>query len=264
MNDTSPILEVRGVSRSFGGLRAVDRCSLSVSAGSITGLIGPNGAGKTTLFNLVTGSVRLTAGQVLFEGQRIDHLAAHQIFRRGLMRTFQIPRQFASMSVLENLMVVPMGQVGEHPWGVWFKSRKVARQEREWYEKAEGVLDFVGLSALKYEYSKNLSGGQKKLLELGRTLMAEPTLVLLDEPTAGVNPTLARQLVDNVERLRSERGITFLIIEHDMETIARLCDRVLVMSEGRLLTEGTPSEVVRNPAVLEAYLGPGVAEEVGA
>jgi len=249
------ILEVKEITKSFGGLRAVDRCSLEVKEGTITGLIGPNGAGKTTLFNLITGFYRPDGGQILFRGERIDGLRPHQIFHRGIYRTFQIPREFPQMTVLENLMVMPSGQVGERIWGGWFFPSAVRRQEREIKERALEVLRFVDLIDLRDEYAGNLSGGQRKLLELARAMMVEPKLILLDEPGAGVNPTLMRKLVDYIKKLSEERGMTFLIIEHDMDLVASLCNPVIVMSEGRKLAEGTPEEVKRNERVLDAYLG---------
>jgi branched-chain amino acid transport system ATP-binding protein len=249
-----PVLKVVELVKDFGGLRAVDACSLEVRGGTITGLIGPNGAGKTTLFNLVTGFLRPDAGQVLFRGEDITGLAPHLVFRRGLARTFQIPREHRLMTVLENLMLVPLGQLGERFWNTWFRPGAVRAQEEAIKKRALEVLDFVELSHLKDEYAGNLSGGQRKLLELARVLMTEPVLVLLDEPGAGVNPTLMRKLAAKIEELQA-RGITFLIIEHDMDLVMRLCSPVIVMSEGRKLAEGPPEEIRRDPRVLEAYLG---------
>lgn len=249
------MLEVKNVTKSFGGLRAVNECTFTVRPGTITGLIGPNGAGKTTLFNLITGFYRPEGGEIRFEGERIDGLAPHQVFSRGLYRTFQIPREFAQMTVLENLMVMPPGQLGERIWASWFRPRAVKRQEATLKERALEVLEFVGLIDLKDEYAANLSGGQRKLLELARAMMVDPKMVLLDEPGAGVNPTLMKRLVDYIEQLCHERGITFLIIEHDMDLVMLLCDSVIVMSEGKKLTEGPPEEIRRDPRVLEAYLG---------
>jgi branched-chain amino acid transport system ATP-binding protein len=249
------ILRVEKLVKDFGGLRAVDRCSLAVKRGTITGLIGPNGAGKTTLFNLITGFYKPDAGRVFFDGEEITGLPPHAVFHKGLCRTFQIPKEHRSMTVLENLMLVPSGQLGEKLWNPWFRPWAVRRQEAEIRDQALEVLEFVGLIHLRDEYAGNLSGGQKKLLELARTLMAEPKMVLLDEPGAGVNPTLMRKLCDNIERLCSERGITFLLIEHDMDLVFSLCDPVIVMSEGKKLAEGPPEEIRRDPRVLEAYLG---------
>jgi branched-chain amino acid transport system ATP-binding protein len=249
------MLEVRSLQKNFGGLRAVDECSLEVKKESITGLIGPNGAGKTTFFNLVTGFHKPDGGEILFNGERIDGLPPHQIFRRKICRTFQITREFSHMSVLENLMLVPEQQRGEQIWNTWFRPGLVKKQEREIRDKALGVLEFVELIDLKDEYAGILSGGQKKLLELAKTMMAGPDLILLDEPGAGVNRTLMRKLVDNIRKLCAEKGITFLIIEHDMDLVMNLCNPVIVMSEGQKLAEGTPEEIRSDKRVLDAYLG---------
>lgn len=249
------ILVVDRVTKSFDGVRAVNDCSLAVRRGTITGLIGPNGAGKTTLFNLITGFLKPTSGRIFFNGRRIDGLSPQAIFRLGLVRTFQIPRPLGSMTVLENLVLVPQGQVGERLWNPWFLPWRVNRQENEIIDRALAVLEYVDLAHLRDEYASNLSGGQKKLLELARALMADPTMILLDEPGAGVNRTLMRRLVGYIEQLCHERGITFFIIEHDMDLVARLCNPVIVMSEGTRLAEGTPEEIRSNAQVLEAYLG---------
>ncbi len=251
----APVLEVRDLVKNFGGLRAIDHCSLSVREGTITGLIGPNGAGKTTLFNLITGFLQPDSGRVLADGQDITSLPPHGVFRRGICRTFQIPREHGTMTVLENLMLVAPDQAGEQFWNCWLRPGLVRRQEREIRDRAMEVLEFVDLARLAHEYAGRLSGGQKKLLELARTLMANPRLVLLEEPAAGVNRTLMKKLAENIEYLRRERGITFLLIEHDMDLVMELCNPVIVMSEGRRLMEGRPEEVRRDPRVLEAYLG---------
>lgn len=248
------MLEVRGLVKKFGGLRAVDGVSFTLRAKTITGLIGPNGAGKTTLFNTVAGVHRPSAGEISFLGRRIGGLPPHRIFNEGLVRTFQIPRPFAEMSVLENAMLVPAGQAGERFWNNWVRRAKVRAEERACRERAQEVLHFVGLDRLAGEYAKNLSGGQQKLLELARVLMAEPKLILLDEPGAGVNPTLLVTIMDKLKELNA-RGITFLIIEHNMDLIMTLCDPVLVMAQGKLLLEGPPAVVRSDPRVLEAYLG---------
>jgi len=248
-------LSVRNVVKDFGGLRAVDRCSLEVQPGTITGLIGPNGAGKTTLFNLITGFHRPDAGEVRFRGHDITGLAPHRIFHLGLCRTFQIPHEQQGMTVLENLMLVPPNQLGERLWNPILRPRAVRRQEMEIRDKAHEVLEFVDLAHLKDDLAANLSGGQKKLLELARTLMADPDLVLLDEPGAGVNRTLMKKLSANIEELRRDRGITFLLIEHDMDLVMSLCNPVIVMSEGHKLMEGTPEDVRNDQRVLDAYLG---------
>lgn len=249
------ILEVQDISKSFGGLRAVDHCSFSVQRGTITGLIGPNGAGKTTVFNAITGFIPPDSGRIMFRGEDISHLRPDQIFTRGLCRTFQIPREHGTMSVLENLMLVPMGQLGEKVWNTLFRRGAVAREEMQHRDKALEVLEYLQLTHVQDEYAANLSGGQKKLLEMGRMLMADPELILLDEPAAGVNRTLLKNITSNIETLARERGITFLLIEHDMNMVMNLCDPVIVMSEGRKLVEGAPAEVRNNQAVLEAYLG---------
>ena len=249
------MLEVQGVEKSFGGLTAVDGCSLEVKEGSITGLIGPNGAGKTTLFNIITGHYKPDRGKITFQGQAIEGLPPHQIFKKRMYRTFQITREFAQMSVLENLMIMPEYQSGEKIWNTWFRPSRVRNQEQEILEKALEVLEFVELIDLKNEYAGSLSGGQKKLLEIARSMMADPQIVLLDEPGAGVNPTLMKKLIANIETLREEQGITFFLIEHDMDLVMNLCDPVIVMSEGKKLAEGTADEIKTNEAVLEAYLG---------
>ena len=250
-----PLLEVQRVVKSFDGVRAVNDCSLQVQAGTVTGLIGPNGAGKTTLFNLITGFLRPTSGRIVFRDERIDGLPPHRIFRRGIVRTFQIPRELKQMTVLENLMLVPSDQAGEKLWNPWFLPFRVAREEREIRDKALDILEFVDLWHLRDEYATNLSSGQKKLLELARTLMADPEMILLDEPGAGVNPTLMRKLVHNIEQLCQGKGITFFLIEHDMDLVTRLCHHIIVMSNGEKLAEGTAEAVKSDERVLDAYLG---------
>jgi len=251
----NPILQILDVVKDFGGLRAVDHCSFEVQQGSITALIGPNGAGKTTLFNLITGFEKCTAGNIKFMGERIDGLAAHQSFNHGIVRTFQIPRELKQMTVIENLMLVPSNQTGENIWMSWLTPWKISREEHQIKQNALETLDFLKLSHLKNEYAGNLSTGQKKLLELARTLMAKPKMILLDEPGAGVNPTLMNSLVEDIERSRVEKNITFLLIEHDMDLVMRLCDPVVVMSNGKKLAEGPPSDIRQNKDVIEAYLG---------
>ncbi|MEE8471046.1 MAG: ABC transporter ATP-binding protein [Dehalococcoidia bacterium] len=255
MKESVPILEIRDVVKDFDGIRAVNHCSFQVQRGTITGLIGPNGAGKTTLFNLITGFLQSTTGQILCQGKRINGLPPHEIFRQGIVRTFQIPRELKRMTVLENLMLVPGQQVGERIWNSWLLPWRIRRQEREIEARAREVLRFVNLLDLIDEYAGNLSSGQKKLLELARTLMAEPQLVLLDEPGAGVNPTLMNQLVEDIRRSCAERHLTFLVIEHDMDLVMRLCNPIIVMCNGENIFEGSPQEVQRDRRVLEAYLG---------
>ncbi len=255
MIEPAPILELQDLTKSFDGVKAVQGCTLSVRRGSITGLIGPNGAGKTTLFNLITGFDKPTAGRILFLGRRIDGLAPHHIFRRGIVRTFQIPRELKTLTVLENLMLVPLDQAGEHIWNPWFLAYRVSRQERTHFNKAMEVLRFVELIDLRDDYAANLSGGQKKLLELARTLMCDPQLILLDEPGAGVNRVLMQKLASKIEILRNDLGITIFLIEHDMDLVARLCDPVVVMSEGTPIAEGPLDEIRKDKRVLEAYLG---------
>ena len=253
------MIEVEDIHVRFGGLRAVDGCTLSIATGRITGLIGPNGAGKTTLFNVIAGRVRPTSGRVLLDGEDVTGFSPHRLFRRGLCRTFQIAQEFGRLTVIENLMVVPADQSGERIWANWFAPASVRRDEAAVRARAEGVLAFLRLEHVAHELAGNLSGGQKKLLELGRTLMAEPRVVLLDEIGAGVNRTLLAELASDIERLNRERGLTFFLIEHDMDLIGRLCDAVIVMAEGRVLMQGTPEEVRRDERVLEAYLGRATA-----
>lgn len=249
------LLQVRNLVKDFGGLRAVNKCSLSVKRGTITGLIGPNGAGKTTLFNLITGFYKPDSGQVIFRGEDITGLPPHRVFHKGLCRTFQIPREFKQMTVLENLMVVPAGQLGENLFYPWFRPGFVRHQEAEIREKALQILEFMNLLDLCDEYAGNLSGAQKKLLELARALMGDPQMILLDEPSAGVNPTVMQGLVEYIEKLVHEKGVTVFLIAHDMDLVMNLCNPVIVMCNGEKLAEGTPQEIQRDERVLEAYLG---------
>jgi branched-chain amino acid transport system ATP-binding protein len=248
------MLVLTGVTKSFGGLRAVDDVSFGLERGSITGLIGPNGAGKTTLFNVVAGALKPSAGTISFAGSRIDGLPPYRIYRAGIARTFQIPRPFAAMSVLENVMLAPLGQAGERFWNPLVHPGRVRAQERASRDKALGVLAFLQLAGLADEPARNLSGGQLKLLELGRALMSDPQLILLDEPGAGVNPTLLGQIVERIAEL-NRRGIGFLIIEHNMDLVMSLCRPIVVMAGGRVLMQGDPDAVRRDPRVLDAYLG---------
>ncbi|MCZ6605451.1 MAG: ABC transporter ATP-binding protein [Alphaproteobacteria bacterium] len=255
------MITVSDISKSFGGIVAVDGCSFEVQTGSITGLIGPNGAGKTTLFNIIAGFISPDRGTVSFDGRNITNTPPHLLFNQGLMRTFQIPHVFERMTVLENLMVVPKGQSGENILNSWFGWTRVCAEDRRIRQRALEVADFLNLGAVKTEPAGNLSGGQKKLLELGRTMMSDCKTVLLDEPGAGVNRSLMGDLVHDIERLNREFGYTFCVIEHDMDVIARLCDPVIVMAEGTVLTQGSFDEVRRNEAVLDAYLGGGTVEK---
>ena len=251
----APMIEVRNLTRRFGGFVAVNDCSLTVEKGSITGLIGPNGAGKSTLFNMVAGNLEPSAGSILLDGQEIARLKPHQLFGRGLLRTFQIAHEFSRLTVLENLMMVPAGQPGENLFDAWFRGRKVREFERTVRERAEEVVDFLQIGHVKNELAGNLSGGQKKLVELGRTMMVDAKVVLLDEIAAGVNRTLLNDLAGNIERLNRERGYTFFVIEHDMDLIGRLCDPVIVMAAGSVMMKGSLGEIQADERVVEAYFG---------
>lgn len=252
------MIVVEDVHKHFGGFHAVDGASLTIREGSITGLIGPNGAGKTTLFNVIAGVLQPTSGRVTMQGQDITGLPPHVLFHKGLLRTFQIAHEFSSMSVRENLMMVPGEQSGERLMNAFFRRGAIAREERALAEKADEVLDFLTISHLADERAGNLSGGQKKLLELGRTMMVDARIVFLDEVGAGVNRTLLNTIGDAILRLNQQRGYTFVVIEHDMDFIARLCDPVICMAEGHVLAEGTLDEIKANEQVIEAYLGTGL------
>jgi len=256
------MIVVENLHKHFGGFRAVDGASVEIATGSITGLIGPNGAGKTTLFNCIAGRLPPTSGRVLMDGEDITGLAPHDLFHKGLLRTFQIAHEFSSMSVRENLMMVPAAQSGETLWNAWFRRSTVADEERRLRDKADEVLEFLTISHLADERASNISGGQKKLLELGRTMMVDAKIVFLDEVGAGVNRTLLGTIADAIQRLNTERGYTFCVIEHDMDFIARLCDPVIVMAEGRVLAKGTVHEVKNDERVIEAYLGTGLKNKV--
>ena len=235
-------------------MEALAGCNLSVGEGSITGLIGPNGAGKTTLFNVISGLTRADDGQIRLGADRLDGLSAHAIARRGIGRTFQIPRPLGRMTVLENMLVYAHDQLGERLARVFTAPRRVGAEEKRLRERARAILESMELGPLAAARAETLSGGQKKLLELARALMSDPRLILLDEPGAGVNPTLMRSLVETIRALRAG-GRTFLLIEHDMDLVTELCDPVVVMAQGARLTEGPFADVRRDPRVLEAYLG---------
>jgi len=258
------MIVVENLHRHFGGFRAVDGASLRIETGSITGLIGPNGAGKTTLFNVIAGVLKPTSGKVTMAGEDITGLPPHELFHKGLLRTFQIAHEFSSMTVRENLMMVPGAQRGETLWETWFNRRQIEADERALLAKADEVLEFLTISHLRDEKAGNLSGGQKKLLELGRTMMVDAKIVFLDEVGAGVNRTLLNTISDAILRLNKERGYTFVVIEHDMDFIGKICDPVICMAEGKVLAEGTLAEIKANEQVIEAYLGTGLKNKVAA
>ena len=249
------ILHVENVSKYFGGLAAVNNCSLKIKKGSITGIIGPNGSGKTTLFNLIAGNLKSSKGSVVFNNENITNMPSYQLFSKGLLRTFQIAHEFSNLTVLENLMMVPSNQSGENLITALINPKLVEREEDQLKEKALEVIEFLNLKHLSNELAGNLSGGQKKLLELGRTMMVDAKLVLLDEVGAGVNRTLLKDLGTAILRLNKEKGYTFCMIEHDIDFISRMCDPVIVMSEGSVLFEGTSDEVKKNDKVIDSYLG---------
>ena len=257
MQSDSNILQVKNLSKSFGGLKAISDCSLKIKKGSITGIIGPNGSGKTTLFNLISGNLKSSQGTVLFNNEDITNIPSYELFSKGVLRTFQIAHEFTNLTVLENLMMVPGGQSGEKLVNALFKPSLVKKEEKNVKEKALKVIDFLNLKHLSNELAGNLSGGQKKLLELGRTMMVDAKLVLLDEVGAGVNRTLLKDIGSAILRLNKEQGYTFCMIEHDMEFISRLCNPVIVLSEGSVLFEGTPDQVKKNEKVIDSYLGRG-------
>ncbi len=249
------MLQVINLEKSFGGIKAVNGCSFEVSKNTITGLIGPNGAGKTTVFNLISGFHAPDGGKILFNGSRIDPLPPYRVPHLRLSRTFQITRELKKMTVIDNLMVAPLNQMGESLLNSWFRIPSVKHQEQQIKDKALDVLDFLEIEDLKDEYASNLSGGQKKLLEFGRTMMTDPELILLDEPGAGVNPTLMKKLNGYIEKLQRRENMTFFLIEHDMDLVMKLCNPIIVMNEGKRLAEGTADEIQQNQEVLDAYLG---------
>ena len=252
------MLEIKNINKNFGGLRAVNNASMNIDKGSITGLIGPNGAGKTTLFNTIAGVYAPDEGEIFLENQNITGLKPHNLFNKGVLRTFQIAHEFSTLTVLENLMMVPPNQYGENLIYAWFRNNDVKKQEEEIRTKAIEVIEFLNLNHLTQELAGNLSGGQKKLLELGRTMMIDSKLVLLDEVGAGVNRTLLNEISDAILRLNKEKNYTFFVIEHDMDLIEKICDPVIVMAEGSVLFEGKFDEVKSNEEVIEAYLGRGL------
>lgn len=252
------MIQIKNLKMQFGGIHAVDDVSLTLETGRITGLIGPNGAGKTTLFNVIAGHYKPTSGQVLLDGEDITGLAPHDLFAKGMLRTFQIAHEFSTLTVRENLMMVPGKQSGESLIDTWLRPARVRQEEEAVRAKADDVIKFLEISHVADELAGNLSGGQKKLLELGRTMMTDAKIVFLDEVGAGVNRTLLNTLGDAIVRLNQERGYTFCMIEHDMDFIGRLCESVIVMAEGRVLAQGTAAEVTSNEQVIEAYLGRGL------
>ena len=255
MLSASDILKVNNLTKYFGGLAAVSNCSLKIKKGSITGIIGPNGSGKSTLFNLIAGNLKSSDGKIQFNNEDITGVPSYELFSKGLLRTFQIAHEFSNMSVIENLMMVPGNQSGENLLNVLIKPNLIKKEENTVRKKALEVIDFLNLKHLSNELAGNLSGGQKKLLELGRTMMVDAKLVLLDEVGAGVNRTLLKEIGSSILRLNKEQGYTFCMIEHDMDFISRLCNPVIVMSEGSILFEGTADEVKKNEKVIESYLG---------
>ncbi|ELZ78628.1 putative branched-chain amino acids ABC transporter ATP-binding protein [Haloferax larsenii JCM 13917] len=252
-------LRVEGLRKSFGGITAVDGATFQVESGSLTGLIGPNGAGKSTTFNLITGMIKPDAGTVTFNGEDITGRDPHEVANRGMVRTFQIARELSEMTVLENMMLAPQRQRGEELWRSVLPGVRndVREQEEELLERVWEVLDFFDIDHIAEEYAGNLSGGQRKLLEMARALLTDPDMLLLDEPFAGVNPTLEKKLLKHIHELR-EQGYTFLLVEHDMDLIMNNCEHVIVLHQGRVLTEGTPNDIRSNEEVIEAYLGGNV------
>ena len=249
------MLQISNINKSFGGLKVLNNLSLKIEKGSITGLIGPNGAGKTTLFNVINGSIKPDSGSVQLNNYELIGLQPHELFEIGVLRTFQIAHEFFSLTVLDNLLVVPPNKIGETFFGQWFFEKKIKKIEEINVKKAKDILDILGLSHLEKEYAGNLSGGQKKLLELGRVMMVEPEIILLDEVGAGVNKTLLKKISKIIKKLNNEKKYTFIMIEHDLDFISKLCDTIIVMAEGQFLTQGNIQQIKSNQKVIDIYLG---------
>lgn len=258
MNTNNTLITVTNIVKKFGGLVALNECSLSIKDNSITGIIGPNGSGKTTLFNVITGHLKPDSGSIYYNGQDITSFESYELFSLGMLRTFQIAHEFSNMTVLENLMVVPGNQNGESLVYSLMNRKKIAIEDEKIKLKANEVLEFLKIDNLKNELAGNLSGGQKKLIELARTMMVDAKIVFLDEVGAGVNKTLLNDIADSILRLNKEKGYTFCMIEHDYNLISRLCDPIIVLAEGNVLFEGTATEVRENTEVIESYLGRGI------
>ena len=249
------MLQISKINKSFGGLKVLNNLSFKIEKGSISGLIGPNGAGKTTLFNVINGSIKPDSGSVQLNNYELIGLQPHELFEIGVLRTFQIPHEFFSLTVLDNLLVVPPNKIGETFFGQWFFEKKIKTIEEINVKKAQDILDILGLSHLEKEYAGNLSGGQKKLLELGRVMMVEPEIILLDEVGAGVNKTLLKKISNIIKKLNKEKKYTFIMIEHDLDFISKLCDTIIVMAEGQFLTQGNIQQIKSNQKVIDIYLG---------
>ena len=249
------MLQISKINKSFGGLKVLNNLSFKIEKGSISGLIGPNGAGKTTLFNVINGSIKPDSGSVQLNNYELIGLQPHELFEIGVLRTFQIPHEFFSLTVLDNLLVVPPNKIGETFFGQWFFEKKIKKIEEINVKKARDILDILGLSHLEKEYAGNLSGGQKKLLELGRVMMVEPEIILLDEVGAGVNKTLLKKISNIIKKLNEEKKYTFIMIEHDLDFISKLCDTIIVMAEGQFLTQGNIQQIKSNQKVIDIYLG---------
>jgi len=249
------MLQISKINKSFGGLKVLNNLSFKIEKGSISGLIGPNGAGKTTLFNVINGSIKPDSGSVQLNNYELIGLQPHELFEIGVLRTFQIPHEFFSLTVLDNLLVVPPNKIGETFFGQWFFEKKIKKIEEINVKKAKDILDILGLSHLEKEYAGNLSGGQKKLLELGRVMMVEPEIILLDEVGAGVNKTLLKKISNIIKKLNKENKYTFIMIEHDLDFISKLCDTIIVMAEGQFLTQGNIQQIKSNQKVIDIYLG---------